>query len=330
MALAITACSDSDSGTPQDDDFPIISAGNAETLLREIIAIANNDALDAASTRVDTVFSTVEALVDQAITAGVASGNGLTFLSSVAVNEGGENVEYTFSCDSGGTLLVQAYNDETVGGPHIDEMRATGACSIDDAAYEGFAYKSVSFVRSAELASFEDFSVSRADGDSMVLNGEFYDSSSENRGPAVLISWTDASLVQVEAGETTSITDYDSRRYSLVQSDIPDVDEPGATASASFTVAAPWTAGEPLGVTLDLSYVDSEDSVANEAGIYPAQWQSGTLRVTAADGSGMTLSPETDDAATFLVEIDGATDAPMIFNWADGFQVLCAPDFDCR
>lgn len=330
LTLPIVGCNSSDSAEIQNDAFPIISADNAETLLREVIAIANDDALDAASDNLEPVFSTVENLVDQAISNGMASGNGLTFVSSAAINDGGELSEYTFACDSGGTLVAQAYKDDSVGGPYIDEIRATDACSINDAAYDGYAYKSVSFVRSADLASFENFSVSKANGDSMTLHGEYYDSSPENRGPGNQVSWTDASLLQVENGETTSITGYSSLRMSLLQSAIPDLDDPGTTAVVSFTVSAPWSSGEALDVALDLAYADPEDSVANDTGSYPAQWQTGTLRVTAADGSGLTLSPETGDADTFSVVIDGAPDEPMIFNWADGFQVRCAPYFDCR
>lgn len=328
LTLPVIGCSSS-STDGDGDTVPAITAANAETLLREVIAIANDDALDAASEDIEPVIDTVENLVDQAISSGAASGNGLTFMSTSPVNEGGELSEYTFSCDSGGTLVVQAYKDDTVGGPNIDEMRATDACSIDDAAYEGFAYKSVRYGRGTDLSNFEDFSIAHANGDSLLLNGEYYNSSADGNGPLVKIGWTDADLVRVEEGETTTIEDYTSLRESILHSEIPGVDSPGTTATVSFTVTAPWTSDEPLNVDLDLAYVDAEDSVPTETGVYPAQWQTGTLQITASDGSGLTLSPETDDAATFSVLLDSAEDDPMIFNWADGFQVLCAPEFEC-
>lgn len=52
--------------------------------------------------------------------------------------------------------------------------------------------------------------------------------------------------------------------------------------------------------------------------------------MTAPDGSGLTLSPETGDPATFSVVIDGEGGEPIVRDWADGFQVSCPSPFDCR
>jgi len=318
---------DGSEGISDGSDATSISVENAESLLREIIKIANDEALDAASVSLEPVFNVVENLIDQAIINGMSSGNGLSFVSKEAISEGGEQSEYSFACDSGGTLVVRAYKDDSVGGPFIDRFVAANACSIDSAAYEGSADKAVRFVRGPDVSSFDNFSISYADGDSLLLHGDFSDSSPVGRGPVVEISWTDANVSVVEGGETTVIDAYSSYRRSAVKSGT--VDNPGTTAMVSFTVTANWSSGLPLDVLVDLAYEDAEDSTADETGFYPAQWQTGTLRVTAADGSGLTLSPETGDSATFSVTIDGEADEPMIFNWADGFQVVCAPNFVC-
>lgn len=327
--VLLVGCSSSDDPETVSID-PIISVENYTTLLPEIVKISNDEALNAASDSLDPVFDTVENLIDQAIVNGEASGNGLTFVSSTAISEGGEQSEYTFSCDSGGTLVARAYKDDMVGGPFADLLVAEGACSIDDAAYEGSAYKGVRFVRGTDVSTFENFSVSHADGDSLLLDGGYSDSSPEQRGPRVVTGWTDAKLVLVENGETTTVDGYTSIRISLVRSGIPDSEPAGATAAVNFTVAAPWSDGEPLDVAVDLIYVDPDDSVADEFGVYPAQWQSGTLRVVAADGSGITLSPDTGDSASFSLTIDGDAGDPIILNWADGYQIICATGFDCR
>ncbi len=339
FALLAGCNSSSDTSDLMDDPpiaggtSPIISVDNYEPMLREIITIANDGALNAASDSLDPLFGSVGPvadLIDQAIIDGASSGNGLTFVSSAAISEGGEQSEYTFSCDSGGTLVARAYKDDMVGGPFVDRLVAEGACSIDDAAYEGSAYKGVRFVRGTDVSTFENFSVSQADGDSLLIDGEYSDSSPEQRGPRVVTGWTDAKLLAVEDGETTKVDGYTSNRTSLVQSGIPDSGTTGATADVTFTVTAPWTSGEPLDVVVELSYVDPEDSIANEFGAYPAQWQSGTLRVVAADGTGLTLSPDTGDSATFSVTIDGETGGPITLAWVDGFQITCASGFDCR
>lgn len=330
LLAAISGCNSSSTSTALMDNATVrISSENAESLLREIIKIVNDEALNAASDSLKPVFNVVEGLVDQAILNGVSNGNGLSFVSKEAISEGGELSEYSFACDSGGTLVVRAYKDNSVGGPFIDRFVATDACSIDNAAYEGSAEKAVRFVRGADLSSFNGFSVSRADGDSLLLHGDFYDSSPVGRGPVVEIRWTNANLRVVEGGETTIIDDYTSYRRSDLQSSNLTVDNPGTTAVVSFTVSANWSSGIPLDVLVELAYVDPADSMADDLGFYSAQWQTGTLRVTAPDGTGLTLSPDTGDTATFSVTIDGEADEPMIFNWADGFQVVCAPKFIC-
>ena len=97
----------------------------------------------------------------------------------------------------------------------------------------------------------------------------------------------------------------------------------------AFTLASPWSPGEPLDVVVELAYVDPEDSMSNGVSVYPAQWQNGTLRVTAADGTRLTLSPDTGDVASFSISFDGEAGDPMILNWADEFQLICASDIAC-
>ncbi|ASJ76710.1 hypothetical protein [Granulosicoccus antarcticus] len=339
LIALLAGCSSSDSpdttdGSGDGSTAPVISAANVELLLREIVKVANDDTLNAASESLVPVFGSVETLIAEVIADGASSGNGLTFVSSTVVNEDGSNSEYTFSCDSGGTLVARAYHDDSVGGPYVDQLVADSACSIGDAAYEGSAYKAVRFVRGTDVSTFENFSVSYADGDSLLLDGEYSDSSPEQNGPVVITGWTGASLLMVDDGETTKIDDYTSYRRSQVQSDLPDSDllagGPGAAATVTFTVTASWSSGEPIDVVVDLAYMDPEDSVVGEGGEYPAQWQTGSVRVTAEDGSGLTLSPDTGELETFLVAIDGEPGAPIILNWSDGFQLSCASGFDCN
>ena len=326
----LTACSNNSDSTETTNTNPIITVDNYESLLRELVVVANDNTLNAASDSLVPVFGTVAAVIDQAILNGTASGNGLTFVSSSAISEGGENAEYTFSCDSGGTLIARAYNDDSGDGPHVDQLTAENACSIDDASYEGFAFKLYRFVRGTDVSQFENFTVSQANGDSLLLDGDYSDSTPEGRGPRVETGWTNANLTVVQNGESTKVEDYTSNRISYVPFAQPGSGPFQATAKVNFTVTAPWSANEPIDVAVDLLYLAPEDAMPNDSGEYPAQWQSGTVRVTAADGTGFTLSPDTGDAATFSVVIDGDTGEPNIHNWADGFQITCATGYDCR
>lgn len=229
-------------------------------------------------------------------------------------------------------VVDRAYSDEAVG-TNVEQLVAEGACSIGNAAYEGSAYKAVRVVRATDLSEFDDFTVSLADGDSLALDGEYANTATEGRGPYVVTGWTDANLHLVANGETSKLDSYSSNRTSYVRNTfINGIDrgDPGATAQVDFSISAPWSAGESLDVVVDLVYVDAEDSVEDESGGFPAQWQRGTVSVTAADGTGFTLSPDTGDAATFAVTVDGESGDAIIHTWADGFQITCASGFNCR
>ena len=317
-----------DAGAPVTGGAALVTSDTYETILREIVAIANDETLDAASAGVEPVFDALTPLVRQAMETGAASGDGLAFVSSESLTEGGGDVDYTFSCDNGGSLRVRAYDDASVGGPFVVRMVADGPCTFGDAAYEGSAEKGLRFVRATDFATFERFSVTRADGDSLALDGEYSDTTPEQRGPIAEKGWSDATLVGVDAGETTRVAGYTSLRRTAAPSVL--VEAASADADVRFSVTAPWSSNETLDVVVDLGFVDADLQPNDGGGPYPAQWRTGTIRVTAPDGSGLTLSPETGDPATFSVTIDGEGGDPIVRDWADGFQVSCSSPFDCR
>lgn len=311
-------------------DIPAITVENHTSVLRKIVKIANDETLNAASTSLDPVFLKVENLVGQAIVEGSASGNGLTFISSDIVSENVEEANFTFSCDSGGTLIAHALLGEIIGGPRVDTLVAEGACSIDDAAYEGTVFKQIQLARHTLVNTFDSLTVSYANGDSLLIDGDYSDDSAGTQGLSATIGWTNATLHVIENGEMTLVDNYLSDRYSLYPNDITNGTPASATATVNFNITAPWSNSIPLDVAIDLTYIDPNDTMSNETGEYSAQWQSGKIRVTASDGTGFIVSPDTGDINTISVVIDGDTDNPIIYNWADGFQIICAGRFNCQ
>ena len=358
LALLVGCGSDSDpdSSAPSDTDAPdagspsapdtgsvpngadspapgaagLITSDGYETILREVVGLANGEPLDAVSARVRPVLDATAPLVQQAIDTGAASGDGLVFVSfEPRSDDGGPSGEYAFSCENGGTLTVNSSDDESFGGPFVSSMSADGPCAIGDAAYEGSADVGLPFaVRATTVRTFEAFSIARADGDSVALDGEYVDEGPGAMGPVAEEGWSGASLAVVDGGETTRVEGYASRRRSASPSSLLGEEAPSASAEVAFSVAAPWSSNARLDVTVDLALV-APDLSADEPGPYPAQWRSGTLRVVAPDGSGLTLSPETGDPATFSVAFDGDAGEPVVREWADGFQVRCPAPFDC-
>lgn len=311
-------------------DIPAITVENHTSVLREIVKIANDETLNAASNSLDPVFVKVENLIDRAIIDGSASGNGLNFVSSTVDSENVEEANFTFSCDSGGTLIAHAFLSEDIGGPRVDNLIAEGACSIDNAAYEGSVFKQIQFARHSLVNTFDNLTVSHANGDSLLLDGDYLDDSAGAQGLSATIGWTQATLHVVENGEMTSVDNYISDRYSLYPNDIPNGTPASASANVNFTVTAPWSNGASLDVAIELVYIDPNDTMSTDTGEYSAQWQSGKIRVAASDGTRFTASPDTGDIDTISVVIDDDTDNTIIHNWADGFQLICAGRFNCQ
>ena len=119
-----------DAGAPVTGRAALVTSDTYETILREIVAIANDETLDAASAGVEPVFDALTPLVRQAMETGAASGDGLAFVSSESLTEGGGDVDYTFSCGNGGSLRVRAYDDASVGGPFVVRMVADGSVHL--------------------------------------------------------------------------------------------------------------------------------------------------------------------------------------------------------
>ena len=309
-------------------DAPVISSDSYETILREVIAIADDRVLDAASESVDPLIASLRSLYVQARESGAASGDGLVFVSDEA--RGGESERaVTFSCGDGGTLVVEAsVYDDLENSPLVSGFSAGEGCAIGGDLYAGRVFKLVRIVRGTDVENFEGFSVTRADGDSLALDGDYSDSAPEGRGPGVDTGWSDADLLVVEDGETTRIDGLESLRSSSTFTG-PGA-TPGATTGAAFSVTAPWSSNERLDVTVDLGFDWEDTDAAREEGrITGQQWQRGTLRVVAPDGSALTLTPETGDPATLSVTIDGEGGEPIVREWSDGFQLNCPEPFVC-
>ena len=82
-------------------------------------------------------------------------------------------------------------------------------------------------------------------------------------------------------------------------------------------------------MTVDLAF-DWDPDPAYAGGPIPGQqWQSGTIRIVAPDGSALTLSPETGNPATFSVTTDGDAGGPTVRERSDGFQLNCPAPYVC-
>lgn len=287
----------SSDGTPDTPDTPepgdgepatgaIITSDTYEDILRQVVTVANDDVLNAAADAATPLFDTVDGLVREASANGAASGNGLTFVSSEAVDDGPYS-NFSFACDGGGTLVGNAYAaDDVSGGPFLGEITTSDACTVDGTSYDGSALtRAIRFVRAPDERSYDAFSVTRADGGSFTLDGDYEDTTPEGNVPANDFGWTDASYTANDGDSMTRIDGYTSLRSavygffvpadgeSLYTAELPDGETAtvgkipqNATAKVTFAVTAPWSSGERLDVSVDLAATDSAYGFVNVSG----------------------------------------------------------------
>ena len=98
-----------------------------------------------------------------------------------------------------------------------------------------------------------------------------------------------------------------------------------AEISGSFSVVADWTSFLSLSVSAGFNLGGGTFLSTDED--RPQQWTTGSVVVTAPDGSSVTLEALPNDDSNAAVTIGGSTERQLV-SWSDGYQVWCfaSPD----
>ena len=326
-----------------------LSAANAREIAGQVISVINEDQIDAffenagddlefqgrqffLSNTVDDIVFFQGIDLDEPYQLETNFGSG-TF-TDVPVRS-----EYT--CAAGGTIYNyfsdRVFNDCAVGsntyngtsGRRNDNLRgvirsypfwnfsATDAANMTSTLTGGFDTGNQSFVVLNQTQRWNDASFTTTLADGVFTLSEFN------------IERLDKSDVGTSFNNMTSVID--GVRYTIRNN------SRSSTINGSFNVAAGWTNQETLAVNVTLTFSDTirelvGDTLTGFPGtldpIDPFEWQAGSIEITAADGSSITMVPTSPGSQSFSVILsNGESITPLL--WSDGFYVDCGSGDVC-
>ncbi len=348
LVMTLAACS-SDSDNPTsvvDDDLPdntsdMLSVADAEVLLTNVVSVINEDAIDAfyQTANDDDLFTSKRFGItgDAAEQFSRVDAPTLETPYSIELNYGQGNFVTSedtgaFVCDGGGGAIVH-YNNTDVATDYVFD-----GCVINSSTYSGTAGTRVVVRGAVNRSPVYDLSILDSSGQTRTLSGGY---SSGNTSFVVVdaqSNWNSAFYSgPVEGGEleiseynvsrTNTNTENDIDRETLTLGDGTAVSLNEYTVSNSvvgtFSVSAPWSLDQSLAVAVDLQYSDAvaiatdvnTGNVVDYSGSDPEaafHWQSGSVTVTAEDGSVLLVEPVENQPGSFLVTTsNGETLGPL-------------------
>lgn len=330
------------------DEGPVLNLANAERILAEVVAVINEEAIDAIfdNAAQDLNFQGKTFFISNTIDDIVFVDGGEQLPAYPLENVYGSGIftdatQYAeYSCAAGGGLtnyyaLVgnasDAVFDNCVAGSNTYNG-TTGIRNIQRGVINRFPVRDFSVTDSLGQTRTVSGEYAAGNLSFVVINAQSGWSSADYRGP-----WADGelhisnySVVRTEIdnqsgiGSTTRPGD-DGELIRVIQYRVENA------VSGEFAVSAPWSGNQELQVTLGLSFSDNaviaSDPDSGEpvaySGADPEEafyWQDGSIEVMAEDGSRLSMTPVQGDRDAFLItNTDGDTLGPLL--WEDGYAV---------
>lgn len=300
---------DTPSGAPAGPAGPpapagLVTAESYEGLLREAVALINREFLESTLDEIDDLTSGFRTTEGDGFA-------GATFVSSDTGERfgGGTGRFDLYSCDAGGSVraLVEFGAAVSPDDVRFDDCRRVGG------RYDGrYAFRSRGR-EGTSSALFEGFAVEADDGSSLLIQGR-RERQADRIGVLRALAWTETAWSSRAAdGATVRVTGYDSSGFAR-----NGPERVVASATAAYTVTAPWTGDVPLAVEARLSL--DEDAAARPDVV---NWTEGEIVLEAGDGSSFRVEAGSGDPDTFLVYVNGSAE-PIVRSWSEaGLQVRC-------
>lgn len=327
----------------------ILSVANAEEIVQNVFAVINEDQIDAffENAQNDLAFQGRRFFLSNTVD-DIAFSQGIDLDTPYRLETNFGTGTFTdipvrgeYTCAAGGTI----YNYFT--------DRVFNGCAVGNNTYNGTSGRRNDNLRgSIANYPFWGFSATDATGITSTLTGGY---SIGNVSFVVLNLtqlWKDAEFATTLNDEPFRLSNFNVERRdkSDVGSSFGDITIPidgvtytirnnsqSSSISGSFTVEAGWTNQEPLTVTVSLSFIDTiRGPVGSSATEYPRtidpiepfQWQTGTIEISANDGSSITVTPTTPSAQSFSIQLgNGESIGPL--SWSDSFNIDCGSTTIC-
>ena len=318
----------------------LLTADNAESVLREVVSIANGEFIPQFAPIVDEEAGEMRSILIDVL----AETNNATAVTDYALIEGSidEPPEGSavisggrYTCIGGGSAaLLDPFFGEDGQGYIVtfDDCTITSTTLDTTVTLNGRSTKVPRAGRGrVESVSYENFLV-EGEAFRLAIDG-FQQDVTNSAGEGRFISNSTGSVSSYTRmspdADSFMVEDYQAVRSTELQ---PLIDEDRyqrrANADITFSVTASSVGEQTLDVTIDLAVDDSNDDLSiplPEPAI--GQWRSGGIQVDAPDGSSIRVEPITDDPnmVRFQVGDDSFERASD-----DGFQVECFGNFGCQ
>ena len=295
-----------------------ISARNAETLLREISAIVNEEPIEAFMQQWQSTFSGGGPWLDfpasspmQSVDSGVLAVpvtlNYVDYWENPASDIASEFTDY--ACNGGG--VVRWLNSPTAYAHILDN------CAASSATHSGEVLRVRSVGRPfIAIGHYKNLKIVDAQNIQTTLSGRFRDGGNQlNLGKGHTPAWFDVDFNGTQNNEAFSLTGVSINR-SEFHYEPTNFTSGSFTASiqASFDVAASWSQQTKLSVAVDVSLTDGPEAAGTTA------WDTGTIVVNAPDGSWMKVEIDAADTAVFSIQLENNEVIGPV-NWVDGYQL---------
>jgi len=208
------------------------------------------------------------------------------------------------TCNNGGSYIHDFFTGPVGGSTNLD----ISGCNIDGIVFNGSAFLNLTFAGSVSV-TYTDFTATELSGkQSSVSSGVISRFRTQGRDFARVTN-RDIDFSIVEPGQELNVT-------ALNQSEEDDLDLASRTSlSTSFTVSAPWTAGETVEVSTPV--------ILEGAGISSRNYTVSQMELV-SDQGGLVIDMDTGDTDTYLVtSTNGDSVTSDIFPWTDATSFGC-------
>ncbi|ASJ71511.1 hypothetical protein [Granulosicoccus antarcticus] len=346
QGVSISVPASTESHSPDGDS--ILSLANAEQIVKEVVAVINEEAIDAIfdNAAQDLKFQNKTFYISNTIDDIVFLEGGEQNPAYPLENQYGEGDYYdatrysAYSCAAGGGIkLYSAY-----------EVNASDTV-FDNCVAGSNIYNGTTGIRNVQRGVINqypvyDFSVTDSSGNTQTLSGGY---ASGNLSFVAFNSesgWHSASYRGAFENGQLEIDDYSVVRTHIDNnSAFSSTTRPGDdgeliriveyrvanSVTGQFEVHAPWSNEQHLRVFVALNFSDdaviTTDPETGEPVAYsgaspeePFFWQSGSIEVQADDGTHLSVTPVEGERDTFMITTgDGETMGPLL--WQDGYTV---------
>lgn len=299
------------------DDGPAISEANYSVILPYVVSIANGD-----------LFDDLRGMVDATDAAWLTAADFDNIAGLTLIDQGDDPASdlyyfYEYECEFGGSYIYYKDNWIQFGG---DFKGSYEACQIESNILSGDFRRIASADKAPpynqKLRSNYNLTVQNdVLGNERNLTGNLVidNSQVENRS-----SFTEASYFEHNLMWSTTISDIVINVYATDEEQLLYFEVPfSRTFGASFRVQGPQTGDQLL--TVAIQFETSDETELN--------YQTGSLTVTAEDGSNMVMAADNSDPDTFQLSFSQAdSSAALTVPWSDDYRLKCfqAPEFDAQ